>query len=279
MGALKLTYYEKYNPLKVAYRATEAEQKVVQWFLRIDPKASLMPGWSPYVAMNNNPILLNDPNGDFIPLITGLVGAAAGAIYGLATGKSGKEIAALAAGGFIAGATLGIGTLAVAAAGGIAATSAAGAAYIMGGSAIIGGMLGNATEQAIKNNGSIDKNEVLISGAYGIPDAVMGGAGGQVIKGVEKGLAKYFGSKLAEETSESALKSFKKDIASDLREQGLGRRQANKAANQAVDKYKTALNEGFQATEIGVKVTGKTVDVTLSTVQVGTLEKVKEETK
>jgi RHS repeat-associated protein len=254
------------------------DTRLGRW-MSIDPKASLMPGWSPYVAMNNNPVLLNDPNGDFIPLITGLVGAAAGAIYGVATGKSGKEIAALAAGGFVAGATLGVGTLAVAAAGGIAATSAAGAAYIMGGSAIVGGMLGNATEQAIKNNGSIDKNEVLVSGAYGIPDAVLGGAAGQVTKGVEKGLAKYFGSKLAEETSEGALKEFKKDIAADLREQGLGRRQANKAANQAVDRYKAALEEGFQATEIGVKVTGKAVDVTLSSVQAGTLDQVKDATQ
>jgi RHS repeat-associated protein len=120
------------------------DTRLGRW-MTVDPKAALTPGWSPYVAMNDNPILLNDPKGDFIPLITGLVGAAAGAIYGLATGKSGKEIAALAAGGFVAGATLGVGTLAVAAAGGIAATRAAGAAYIMRGSAIVGGILGNVT--------------------------------------------------------------------------------------------------------------------------------------
>jgi hypothetical protein len=34
-------------------------------WLSVDPKAELMPGWSPYVAMNNNPIYYIDPDGQF----------------------------------------------------------------------------------------------------------------------------------------------------------------------------------------------------------------------
>ncbi len=140
-------------------------------------------------------------------------------------------------------------------------------------------MLGNATEQAIKNGGKIDKNEVLASGVYAIPDAVLGGAVGKVSKGMENGMSNYFSSKLAEETSESTLKGMKKEIAKDLREQGLGRRQANKAANQAINEYQTAVEEGFQATQIRVKVAGKTAEVFLSSVQAGVVDEIKEQTK
>lgn len=55
-------------------------------------------------------------------------------------------------------------------------------------------------------------------------------------------------------------------IKKDLRGQGLGRRQANKAANQAINEYQTAVEEKFQATQIGVKATSKRVEVLLSVV-------------
>jgi RHS repeat-associated protein len=53
-----------------------------RWW-QIDPKAEAVMGLSPYNAMNNNPVLLNDPKGDivwFAPVIIGaIVGAYAGA--------------------------------------------------------------------------------------------------------------------------------------------------------------------------------------------------------
>ena len=171
------------------------------------------PWESLYACLSNNPILLNDPDGDFVPIIVaGLIGAAGGAIYGLASRKSWTEIGALAAGGFVAGSTFGAGAFAVTATG-VAVSSAAGAIYIYGGSSIIAGVLGNATEQLFKNlgtNNSIDKNELILSGVYGIPDAIIGRGVGQVAKGVNRGLAKYFSSNFTEETSEIALKEFKK---------------------------------------------------------------------
>lgn len=63
MGALKLTYYENNNPLKVAYRSTEAEKKDVQRFLSVDPLAHEMPSWSPYSAFFDNPIKYIDEDG------------------------------------------------------------------------------------------------------------------------------------------------------------------------------------------------------------------------
>jgi hypothetical protein len=46
-------------------------------WMGVDPKASSLGGMSPYQSMGNNPVLLSDPDGDFIPL---LVGAAIGMI-------------------------------------------------------------------------------------------------------------------------------------------------------------------------------------------------------
>ncbi len=64
MGCLKLKYLENPSPLKVVYRANEAEQKTAQGFWRIDPQVQKFPNQSPYIAMDGNPILLNDPKGD-----------------------------------------------------------------------------------------------------------------------------------------------------------------------------------------------------------------------
>jgi len=240
------------------------------------------PWESLYACLSNNPILLNDPDGDFVPIIVaGLIGAAGGAIYGLASRKSWTEIGALAAGGFVAGSTFGAGAFAVTATG-VAVSSAAGAIYIYGGSSIIAGVLGNATEQLFKNlgtNNSIDKNELILSGVYGIPDAIIGRGVGQVAKGVNRGLAKYFSSNFTEETSEIALKEFKKDIAKDLRQKGLGRRQANITANKALEKYETSLKTGFEATKIGIEVTGKIVEIHLTAVQAGAISEIKETAK
>lgn len=63
MGCLKLKYFENPSPLKVVYRANEAEQKPAQGFWSIDPLAGKNNHLSPYHAFNNNPILYVDPDG------------------------------------------------------------------------------------------------------------------------------------------------------------------------------------------------------------------------
>ncbi len=65
MGALKLHTEENYTGLKVVYGGKFLEQKSVQRFLNVDPKAHLMAGWSPYAAMADNPIIMVDPDGAF----------------------------------------------------------------------------------------------------------------------------------------------------------------------------------------------------------------------
>ena len=45
----------------------------MQGWYQVDPKAEYLYSMSPYQAMGNNPILYNDPNGDFIPQLVGAV--------------------------------------------------------------------------------------------------------------------------------------------------------------------------------------------------------------
>ena len=65
MGCIKLDILEKsFVPMKVVYRNFDVEQKNVQRFLSVDPKAHLMPAWSPYSFCFNNPLKFIDPTGE-----------------------------------------------------------------------------------------------------------------------------------------------------------------------------------------------------------------------
>lgn len=64
MACIKLDILDRsYSPLKVVYRKSESEQKVVQRFMSVDPLASEMPSWSPYSYGFNNPISNIDVGG------------------------------------------------------------------------------------------------------------------------------------------------------------------------------------------------------------------------
>ncbi|HYX06928.1 MAG TPA: hypothetical protein VE912_09375 [Bacteroidales bacterium] len=71
MGCLKLTYYQEEPTLKVVHRADEQQEKVVQWFLSVDPLAEKFPSISSYAYVANNPLNAIDPDGREIKLILG----------------------------------------------------------------------------------------------------------------------------------------------------------------------------------------------------------------
>ncbi len=102
------------------YRTLDAS--LCRWW-QVDPKGEMLMPLSPYCAMNNNPVIASDPNGDFV-LETALVCAALGAMINLnvqqAKGKlnsTGDVLRALGGGalnGFMIGAgaaTLGQGVM------------------------------------------------------------------------------------------------------------------------------------------------------------------------
>ena len=151
-------------------------------FLQAD---SIVPGagnplaWDRYAYSRNNPINYNDPDGHCPLLVTALIGAsiAAGVDYvyqvidNVSSGQEldqalvsvdVAEIAGAAVAGGIAGATLGLGTAALAAVGGTAATTsllAVPVAAVAGGVGnAVGGQAGALTEAGIRQIGNDEFN-------------------------------------------------------------------------------------------------------------------------
>lgn len=71
MGALKLTYYETKNPLKVVYSKSFEERKSVQRFLTNDILSHEYYGISQYAYVLNRPTIAIDPDGKRVYFIGG----------------------------------------------------------------------------------------------------------------------------------------------------------------------------------------------------------------
>ncbi len=63
MGCPKLTYQPQMQVLRTRKPELSHEAKVVQWFTSVDPLAEVMPSWSPYSFVFNNPLSFVDPDG------------------------------------------------------------------------------------------------------------------------------------------------------------------------------------------------------------------------
>ena len=64
MGCLKLTYRPEFK-LQIVHNKLSREPKSEQGFISVDPKAHLLPQWSPYAFSFNNPIIFVDPDGQY----------------------------------------------------------------------------------------------------------------------------------------------------------------------------------------------------------------------
>ena len=225
------------------------DPRIGRWW-SVDPESShpLMIGISPYGYCYNNPTVFVDKEGDLpIPLITGIGGALGAGIYGLVTGKSGKEIGALMVGGFVAGATMGLAPVAVAGMGGMAAIGGSSTAMIYGGAGIAGNLLGNGASQGLKvamgMQDEIDENEVLMSGVLGIYDPMLGGAASHLGQPARNAFSSFLRSQTSQEVSAKARSTMIKSVAGDLKAQSslqgatLSDRKASRLAGKLVDEF------------------------------------------
>ena len=212
-------------------------------------------------------------------MITGLIGAAGGLIYGLASGKNWKQTAALTAGGFVTGATLGFGGAGVAALGGIETLGGAGASYIMIGSGVAGGLAGNAVEQGVRialgESPSFNGEEFAISGAFGMSEVVLGPVGDAAGSAAKNSIKEGLKDAIVQ-PNRSQLRRTQKEIARQIREQaGPGTitkqqsRQAAKGLVQAAQEQRSATLQGT------IRFSENGVDVSVSAMQTTAIEETK----
>jgi len=233
----------------------------------------------PYAYAWNNPVYWTDPDGNCPWCITGLIGAAEGLIYGLASGKSWKQTVALTAGGFVTGATLGLGGMGIAALGGVEALGGAGASYIMLGSGVAGGLAGNAVEQGVRialgESPSFNGEEFVISGAFGMSEVVLVPAG-SAIGGTAKNSIKEGLKRALKKPNRAALQRTQKEIARQLRQQagpgGISKRQSRQAAKQLVQAAQEQRSATLQGT---IRFTETGVDVSVNAIQTTGTEETK----
>jgi RHS repeat-associated protein len=263
------------------YGARQYDPVIGRW-LSVDPLADHpnQIGISPYAFLNNNPVNNIDPDGRLpIPLITGAIGAAGGLIYGLVKGKSWKETAALTAGGFVAGATLGFGTAGIAALGGIEAIGGAGATMITLGSGVAGGMIGNAVEQGVKvslgESSSFSGNEVVLNGAFGMSEVVLGPAG-KAVEGAAKNAVQDGLSQMFKPASRAEIRSTQRELASQIRASALPGTISKSEAKSAAKQLVTAAQQQRANTLKGtIRILNGAVDVSVSAMQTTVSEETK----
>lgn len=129
------------------YFRSRSMHPMVGRFMQKDPWG-YVDGMNDYNYVHNSVVIFYDKNGEFavivLPLATGVVGGAIGAYFAISSGKSGKEVFAAAAGGFVSGAVAGIAPIL-----GLSGMAALGVSVSLG---ALDGFLGYSTETTINGD-------------------------------------------------------------------------------------------------------------------------------
>jgi hypothetical protein len=268
---------------------------------QIDPQAQKLPGQSPYSANNNSPISVYDPDGEF-GILGAVIGAAGGFIYGsfkygFSDGNWKKTLAATAAGA-VGGATLGLGTAAIASfaaagttgaaaiASGASALGAANTLMISGGASILSTISSELVNQGTLNvlrvQHGFDKQSFVATLSVALPSALTGGMldkiGGKVLNELSKNEAKKLGVETAWRAQKDFIKENKNLIQKLGKETGveISGKQAKKVAQKM---WNTAVESNSAITNMTIKVSEKAVSIGTATGGEAISDKVKDKVK
>lgn len=222
------------------YGARYHHPKMSIW-MSVDPLAHIT--FDSYQYTNNNAIMYYDSDGGMPTIVFGVLGAVGGLAYGLISGASKEETIAYAVGGFVGGVTLGVGTAAIAGAGGAAVLSTSGSLMPKGAVAIVSAGLSNASTQAtamaLGAQDEFDSQEFVLTLALSIPEAIAFGALSKALKG---GLTKGQTARSMARQTHREKNIFMKQTIKKLREVNRGR-FSNRQMREAAEKiYEMSLN-------------------------------------
>ena len=178
----------------------------------VDPKIEDAPDFSPYSCLGDNPVLHNDPDGDFWHIVAGAgIGALVGGVieagsqlYNTGSVSNWKAVGGAAVQGAITGG-------AAAATGGASlVTSATAKIAVVGASAVVANVAGGTANRAVQGK-TTTGTDIAVDAVTGVVGAGVGYVAGKTVKaGVEK-LSNSAKEKIGESVTQTKyfLKGFK----------------------------------------------------------------------
>jgi RHS repeat-associated protein len=172
-------YAEQDPETKLAAFEARMYDAVTGRWLAVDPQHQYH---SPYLAMGNNPVMMVDPDGEFVVLIAMGVGALVGYTSGRQAGLRGSDLlSSTIAGGVIGGLSAGVGSaVGVAVAGAFSAGASTIAVGAVSGAAggFAGGFVGGFASAAFSGSGNPLEAGLKAGAIGGITGGVFGALGG-----------------------------------------------------------------------------------------------------
>jgi RHS repeat-associated protein len=274
------------------------DARIGRW-MAVDPDAFKGPSWSVYNSNFNNPILFVDNNGKWpIPIVTGLIGAAGGMIWGAIKGDDWKTVLTKGGAGFVAGFAVGLMPAAICSivtGESLMAASVSTFTSIVGTqgtivTGMVGGVFGSGIENVIEQGvdvlrgkkKKVDHKEVTVNMAAGMIEGILGLAGDMVGDGAGEYVKKSLKASLtgiSKEQEKVVKKGIKKLIKAEAEKNNvkLTKKELEDGVNSSFNLLKRTKTDNIKLT-ISNKGNAATV-VTGVSVEILSNDPIKDKTK